>query len=388
MSTEHHHTQTREYYFHPLAVSFVGFSGLGKTTLVTKLLQSLAPKYIVAYVKHDIHRFEMDKEGKDTHSAWQSGAHQVFISDNTHYAWLRQGTPSPTLEDSLLLDSDFVFVEGHKSSPLPKIVFLDDENKILNLVQEKEGASQILAYVGKEKRCDNNALQPYFCRDAVEEIKQCILRYYEQRLSMTPLNGLILSGGRSRRMGTDKALLHYDGRLQLERCQELLQSVCQKVYVSTRAGQFDNSVVPNLERLYDRFVDFGPLGGILTAMQTHTKSAWLVVACDLPFLDQAILQELISKRNPFAMASVFSHENGFLEPLCGIYEPKARKRLFAHMANENYCPQKIFKQLRVQEIELKNSQALTNVNLAQEYEFANALFASKRLSNEQKGMHS
>ncbi len=388
MSTEHHPMQTREFYFHPLAVSFVGFSGLGKTTLISKLLRSLSLKYKVAYVKHDIHRFDIDKEGKDTHYAWQSGAHQVFISDSTHYAWLKQGLPSQTLEDSLLLDSDFVFVEGHKSCPLPKIVFLDDDKKVLNLIQHTNSNSKILAYVGKEKTSDNSVLQPYFCRDETEAIEQCILRYYEQTMSITPLNGLILSGGRSRRMGSDKALLHYNGRLQIERCQELLQKMCQKVYISTRENQFHDSIAPTLERLYDRFVDFGPLGGILTALQTHSKSAWLIVACDLPFLDETLLQELLTQRNPFAMASVFSHENGFLEPLCGIYEPKIRKSLFAYMANEIYCPQKILKQLNVHEIDLKNAQALTNVNHAQEYEIANAILSSKRLNNEQKGLFS
>jgi molybdopterin-guanine dinucleotide biosynthesis protein MobB len=380
----------RDFYFHPLAISFVGFSGLGKTTLISKLLEILTRKHRIAYIKHDVHRFEMDKEGKDTYSAWKSGAHQVFISDNTHYAWLRQGVPNQTLEDSLLLDSDFVFVEGHKNFPLPKIVFLDEEEKILDLIEQRESVSTVLAYIGKERSCSNHRLQPYFCRDSIEEITNCILSYYEHKLAMIPLYGLILSGGHSRRMGTDKALLNYDGRLQLERCQSLLQGVCQKTFVSTREGQFEDHIVPSLNRIYDRFVDFGPLGGILTAMQTHTKSAWLVIACDLPFLDDDLLKDLFQKRNPFAMASVFSHGNGFLEPLCGIYEPKMRKKLFAYMANEIYCPQNILNQINVERITLKNPQALTNVNAVQDYELAHSFFNSKHkiCENGQKGLGS
>ena len=376
MSTEHHPLQD-DWIFHPQTVSFVGFSGLGKTTLICKLIQQLAPHYNIAYLKHDVHRFEMDREGKDTHAAWQSGASQVFISDNTHYAWLNQGEPSRTLQDSLLLNADCVFVEGHKNFPLPKIIFLDPERNILALLEGESAAKEpacadanILAYVGADRACDDPRLQPYFCRDAIEGIAALILSYFQQNHASLPLHGLILAGGRSRRMGTDKALLSYEGRLQLERCHELLQDCCAAVYLSARVGQFPETLLPKLPRLYDRFVDFGPLGGILTAMQAQKKVAWLVIACDLPFLDRDTLQDLLQGRNPFAMASVLSHTEAFLEPLCCIYEPKIRKRLFAYLANEVYCPQRILKQMRVQHIPVQNAHALTNVNAMEDYERA------------------
>ena len=68
-----------QYQFNPFEISICGYSGLGKTTLICKLLQSLSKKYRVGYIKHDAHRFEMDKKGKDTYQASQNGASGVGI---------------------------------------------------------------------------------------------------------------------------------------------------------------------------------------------------------------------------------------------------------------------------------------------------------------------
>src|SRR5215217_2924884 len=99
-----------------------------------------------------------------------------------------------------------------------------------------------------------------------------------------PLRGLVLAGGRSSRMGSDKAsLVHPDGRTLAVRCRDLLlEAGCESVVISLRhdqeipAGLEDVAVVRDPEG-----ESCGPMGGILSGMRLGSDADWLVVACDL-----------------------------------------------------------------------------------------------------------
>lgn len=182
-----------------------------------------------------------------------------------------------------------------------------------------------------------------------------------------PLYGLILAGGRSRRMGQDKALLNYNGLRQIDRCSNLLKMVCKKNFLSIRENQYSTELLPELTRIFDLYQDCGPLSGILSAMESYPPASWLVLACDLPLLEIETLQILIQKRNALAMASVFYRDDDFLEPLCAIYEPRIYSELKKSLANKRYCPRAILADLDIQQIRLENIQALRNFNTFEEY---------------------
>lgn len=110
------------------------------------------------------------------------------------------------------------------------------------------------------------------------------------------LYGLVLAGGRSRRMQRDKAGLEYDGRAQLARAVELLTPLVSRCFVSVRGDQQDDPQRAAYATIADRLGELGPIGGIHAAQQEHPQAAWLVLACDLPFLDAATLQQLIAAR--------------------------------------------------------------------------------------------
>ncbi|MDA9793096.1 molybdopterin-guanine dinucleotide biosynthesis protein MobB, partial [Bacteriovoracaceae bacterium] len=78
-----------EYTYHPFEIAFCGLSNSGKTTLVSKLIKELSTDYNVGYLKHDAHGFEMDKTGKDTWHATNSGASVVVINDETKHNTLK-----------------------------------------------------------------------------------------------------------------------------------------------------------------------------------------------------------------------------------------------------------------------------------------------------------
>ena len=150
-----------------------------------------------------------------------------------------------------------------------------------------------------------------------------------------PPNALLLAGGRSRRMHCDKATLVYDGEVQLMRITKLLNHLCSSTHLSLRKGQQPPHKELDLPIVEDRFGEIGPLGGILSAFALRPNDAWLVVACDLPFLNTGTLQHLLRSRDLDYLATAYrSAHDGLPEPLCAIYEPAVFQELKRFLEEE------------------------------------------------------
>ena len=117
-------------------LSIVGKSDSGKTTLIEKLVPELTQRgYRIATVKHDIHGFEVDREGKDSWRHKQAGAHSVVISSPTKAALIRDVERDMNLEEireKLIRDVDLILSEGYKKDVQPKVeVFRKEMHKKL-----------------------------------------------------------------------------------------------------------------------------------------------------------------------------------------------------------------------------------------------------------------
>lgn len=145
-----------------------------------------------------------------------------------------------------------------------------------------------------------------------------------------PLFGLVLAGGASTRMRTDKAALDYHGRPQLQWAFDLLARCCTATFVSVRPDQRDDAIRAAYPQIVDRQPGAGPIAGIFAALLAHPKAGWLVLACDLPFVNERTLKHLIAARDPQRVATAYrSSHDGLPEPLCAIWEPAARDALTA-----------------------------------------------------------
>ncbi len=117
-------------------ISIVGKSDSGKTTLIEKLVPELVRRgYRIATVKHDVHGFEVDREGKDSWRHKQAGAHTVVISSPQKVALIRDVEKDLTLDEireKLIQDVDLILSEGYKRDVQPKIeVFRKEKHKKL-----------------------------------------------------------------------------------------------------------------------------------------------------------------------------------------------------------------------------------------------------------------
>ena len=187
------------------------------------------------------------------------------------------------------------------------------------------------------------------------------------------LYGLILIGGRSSRMHKDKAALNYHGKEHALYCYELLEAICERVFISCRRDQAATDWLKGCDLIFDEppFTDIGPLGGIMSAMTEYPDQAFLVLACDLPFISQATIAYLLDHRNPKKIATVYrSAHDGLPEPLCAIYERQALAVLRTFLDQDMHCPRKILSNSDAELLTLNEEDSLDNVNSLDEYKQA------------------
>jgi molybdopterin-guanine dinucleotide biosynthesis protein B len=112
-------------------LSIVGKSESGKTTLIEKLVPELVRRgYRIATIKHDVHGFDIDREGKDSWRHKQAGAHTVVISSPWKLAMIRDvdhDAELPELREQYIRDVDLILTEGFKRNNQPKIEVFREE---------------------------------------------------------------------------------------------------------------------------------------------------------------------------------------------------------------------------------------------------------------------
>lgn len=182
-----------------------------------------------------------------------------------------------------------------------------------------------------------------------------------------PLKGLVLAGGRSTRMGSDKGLLNWHGKPQREYLVELLQSVGLEAYISCRSDQV--AALAGFNIVVDQEEAQGPLGAIYSAFLKEPNTAWLVVACDMPFLDAATLVFLQKHRQPQLNATAFrapAFTDGSPDPLLAIWEPKIAGLVAERLEENRRCARKTLLEAGVQVLDIPDPKVLSNINTAQE----------------------
>ncbi|MBB81880.1 MAG: hypothetical protein CMN02_13015 [Roseibacillus sp.] len=185
----------------------------------------------------------------------------------------------------------------------------------------------------------------------------------------TPTYGLLLAGGKSSRMGRDKADLKIvDGLSMRDSGMELLGAVTAQSYLAIAGDDTRNYNHPTIQDLRD---NAGPLAGLEAAFRHSPEAAWLVTACDLPFLTSSTLKYLVESRAPSSDATCFtSRFDGKPEPLCTIYEPSAHPSLKKVLSEGIRCARRFLSTLNRKEIELPELSALDNCNRPEDLEEA------------------
>ena len=267
------------------------------------------------------------------------------------------------------INHDFVFINGNHYQGAKQILILDDEKE----ASIKKRLDQItnIQFIVKlhpdtkifdclvEKFPQIKNITTYSIND-IDKITNHIKGLLNEHIAL--VKGLVLIGGKSTRMGTDKSKLEYYGKPQKTHAKELLENNDLETFYSVQLPS-DKS-----DEIHDTFLNLGPFGGICSAFQKDPNSAWLVLATDVPFVNDELIQLLLQKRNPSKLATAIKGKNkDFPEPLITIYEPKAYTKLLQYLAQGYSCPRKMLINSDIEIIEVEDA-FIRNINTPDEFE--------------------
>ena len=341
--------------------------------LAFALTQHLSDKYKVSYVDADHKSADKEKEdGKDGRSALSYGAHLEYTDKITFNRFDTEAQLDTYQYRQWFNEQDLVLVNGNHFQAKKQIIVIDPK-KEHSLQKRLHQLSDVDLILFTEA---GQTLFP-FVKDALKESQEIptllisetekIADFLTQKLeaAIPPLFGLVLAGGKSQRMGEDKGLISYHGKIQREYMADMLGGLCEQTFISCRPEQA--TTIDNYPTLPDTISGLGPFGALVSAFREFPNHAWLVVACDLPLLDKATLEQLIEARNPSKIATAFnSPVNEFPEPLISIWEPKAYPVLFQFFTQGYSCPRKVLINSDVQLLDAAKPKALSNVNHPEE----------------------
>ncbi len=349
-------------FFAPTELSFIGVKCSVITNLVATISDALAPEAKLAYVDAS-HNKELQAPKFDVHTYHASG-------DFSLHANLEENKYNNPLRFS---SYDLVCINGNHFQGQKQVVFLDPE-KEASIEKRMHQITDIAFFIKTDEESTifdcllqkfSNANElPCYELSQIEKIQAHLLKIIKN--STPKLNGLVLAGGKSVRMGTDKGLLSYFDVPQRDYTIRLLEEQGLNTYLSVRSDQ----EIENQKTIEDAFVGLGPFGAICSAFMQNPNEAYLVLATDLPFVTKEIIETLLSRRNPKKIATAIQGKGKqFMEPLVTIWEPKAYPILYQYLAQGYSCPRKILINSDVEIVEVEDD-FIQNINTPEEFQQA------------------
>jgi molybdopterin-guanine dinucleotide biosynthesis protein A len=192
-------------------------------------------------------------------------------------------------------------------------------------------------------------------------------------LAQSSISGVMLAGGKSSRMGQNKALMSLGGRRLIDRVASVLREVFRELLLVTNSPEvYADLSVPMVS---DVFPDKGSLGGIYSAIYHASTPYCLIVACDMPFLNAAVMRYLVEHMADYDV--VVPEIHGELQPLHAVYS-KACLEPIAHCLEANRLKVVgFFPEVRVRTVTASELQSLDpellafqNLNTPEEFQAA------------------
>jgi len=336
----------------------------------------LEGNFKVSYVDAD-HKSADDKSSLSD-SAIQQGFEIDYLDKIDFQRIDLQNTPNKFTRKKFFNDQDIVIINGNHFESDTQVVVLDPRKNLEKKLHKLTNV-ELIIYT------EEDLTIPDYLRDAIPNIDEVpIMAIYDRKIlsrwvlsklknNIAPLKGLVLAGGKSERMQQDKSLIEYHGESQKSYMTKLLASKTENSFLAVRSDQ--EEFTPCIK---DTFTGLGPYGAILSAFREDPNSAWLVTACDQPFIDSDVIDLLIKHRDPSKVATAFYNpETGFPEPLITIWEPKSYPHLLDFLGQGYSCPRKVLINTDIALVKLEDASVLHNVNTPEEYKKAKEQLESK-----------
>lgn len=171
------------------------------------------------------------------------------------------------------------------------------------------------------------------------------------------VSAIILAGGQSSRMGSDKGLMLFNGKPMIQHCIDTLKAMNLSILIISNSKEYEKFGVPIFS---DLIKDKGPLAGIYTGLFHSDEDKNIVVSCDTPLVTEQIFKLLIDKSE--SQSVTISKFNGLEHPLIGVYEKKGMD-VYKEMLDANKLKIRIaISKLNVKVVEMDGISGITALN--------------------------
>jgi len=353
-------------------------------TLAAIIIEALSGKYKCGYADAEHSKGE---EQKSLPGMLANGAVTEYTNEINFHRFNFNASLNQFYLRDLFSGSDMVLVNGNHHEANAQVVVIDETKKEslkkrlsqltnVQLILLADSSTEIFDFV--------KDASPYWKQLPIYKLNDTdrIIEFFKAKMkdSKPKLNGLVLAGGKSIRMGYDKSLIDWHGKEQKYFLADLLANVCSEVFISCRDEQ-QKETINNYKTIADSFTGLGPYGAILSAFREQPDASWLVVACDLPLLDLATLQFLKENRNSSSMATTFQspHDN-LPESLITIWEPRSYPVLLSFLSQGFTCPRKaLINSNNVTILNAPDPAALKNVNTPEDINEVNKIISKQMM---------
>lgn len=186
----------------------------------------------------------------------------------------------------------------------------------------------------------------------------------------THITGIILSGGKSSRMGRDKGMVPLNDRPLVEFAAEVLRKDCDPILIGTNDHQYEKFGFPLVG---DVIKGIGPIGGIYSCLEYSRTTDNFILSCDMPMISGDLVRYILEHRQHHdAVIPMF---NGRPEPMCAYYRKEITFRLKDQIMNGVYKVQEVVKKLNTRylditsELDFYHDHLFANINSAADLEW-------------------
>ncbi len=185
----------------------------------------------------------------------------------------------------------------------------------------------------------------------------------------TLISAVILAGGKSSRMGENKALLKINNLSLIEKIYNIVAIFTNDIIISCNTEEYN---FLKSRKVHDLHHNCGAISGILAGLQQIKYQKSLIISCDVPLVNEKLINYIISNSKNYE-ATVVKHKN-FLEPLIGVYDKQIINIIENQISNKDYSINNLLKKLNINiltidaTIDFYEENLFLNINTPQDYQ--------------------
>ena len=173
------------------------------------------------------------------------------------------------------------------------------------------------------------------------------------------ITGIVLAGGKSKRMGTEKGLINFRGKSMIQYAIEVLEPICDQIIISANSNSYDSLPYPKFS---DIFPNSGPMGGIYTGLLNSRNDLNLVLSCDMPFIKADLLNDLVLNADGKDIVVPW-HRSKHFEPMCALYRKSVDSVFMDFIKRKNFRIPDVFETVPTCKFEINSDLAYYSEDL-------------------------